>query len=94
MDSTLATVVIPADAQAAAQADMPDSFNVAFTTDPNGAPPATNYVESGYILNSQLEFICNDATWEKVVIFGDAQQALASMGLYPVIESITEPVSK
>jgi hypothetical protein len=82
--STFATVSIPASAQAQAQADLPGQFTAPYTTDPDGAAPATNYVSSGYWLDTELDFVVNDATWPKTVLFGDAQAAIAALGLYPV----------
>ena len=86
-NSTFATVIIAAEYQSAAQADMPGFFTAGYTTDADGAPPATAYVSSGYFLTSELDFIVNDATWPKVVKFGDAQAALDGLGLKPVKES-------
>lgn len=86
--STFATVVVAAEYQAAAQADLPGLFTAPYTTDADGAPPATAYVSSGYLLDTELDFIVNDATWPKVVKFGDAQAALDGMGLKPVVEPV------
>lgn len=75
-NSTFATVIIPAGAQAAAQADLPGHFDAAYTTDPTGAQPVTHYVSSGWWLDTELDFIVNTAAWPKVVKFGDVQAAL------------------
>jgi hypothetical protein len=86
MNSTYATVVIEAEYQAAAQADMGEGFFVAgFSAD--GSAPATSYISSGWFLNSELDFIVNDATWPKQVFFGnDLQSVLTQLNLVPVIE--------
>lgn len=84
-DYTLATVIIAADAQAAAQADLPRHFTTAYTTDPTGAPPATNYVSSGFFMNDELDMVVNTALWPRVVKFGDATAALADLGLVAVV---------
>ena len=89
--STQATIIIPAAAIEAARADMPGSFTAAYTTSQEGAPPATHYVGSGFFFNSELDFVCNEVTWPKVVKFGDASAALAELGLVPVVEP-TEPI--
>lgn len=82
--STFATVIIAAEDQEAAQADLPGNFTSAYTTDSTGAPPATNYVSSGWWLDTELDFIVNTAAWPKVVKFGDAQAALDVLNLKPV----------
>ena len=87
MTSTQATIIIPAESIEAARADMPGSFTAAYTTDAAGAAPATHYVGSGFFFNTELDFIVNDATWPKVVRFGDAAAALAERGLVPVVET-------
>lgn len=84
-NSTFATVIIAAEDQEAAQADLPGNFTSAYTTDPTGAPPATNYVSSGWWLDTELDFIVNEAVWQKKVKFGDAQAALDAMGLVAVV---------
>ena len=86
--STFSTIAVPADAQAAAQADMPGFFTAPYSAD--GREPATHYVSSGYFLDSELDFIVNDATWKKKVKFGDASQALADLGLQPVVPVETQ----
>lgn len=87
-NSTFATVIIAAEDQEAAQADLPGNFTSAYTTDPTGAPPATNYVSSGWWLDTELDFIVNTAEWPKVVKFGDAQDALDSLGLVAVVPAV------
>lgn len=87
-NSTFATVIIAAADQEAAQADLPGNFTSAYTTDPTGAPPATNYVSSGWWLDTELNFIVNTAAWPKVVKFGDAQDALDSLGLVAVVPAV------
>lgn len=84
-NSTFATVIIAAEDQEAAQADLPGNFTSAYTTDPTGAPPATNYVSSGWWMDTELDFIVNTAAWSKVVKFGDAQNALSTLALVPVV---------
>lgn len=84
MTSTFATVVIPSESQAAAQADLPGHFTSAYAADSTG--PATHYVSSGFFFNSELDMIVNEATWQKVVRFGDAGTALADLGLVPVLD--------
>lgn len=84
MTSTFATVVIPSESQAAAQADLPGHFTAAYAADSTG--PATHYVSSGHFFNTELDMIVNEATWQKVVRFGDAAVALADLGLVPVLD--------
>lgn len=84
--STFATIAIPANAQAAAQADMPGFFTAPYSTD--GSAPATSFVSSGWFFDSELDFVVNEATWPKVVKFGDAQAALNSLGLVPVVANV------
>jgi len=83
--STFATVIIAAADQEAAQADFPGHFDIGYTTDPDGAPPATHYVDSGYWYDTELDQIVNDVAWPKTVKFGDAQAAISSMGLVRVV---------
>ena len=87
MTSTQATIIIPAAAIEAARTDMPGSFSAAYTTDTTGAPPATHYVGSGHFLDTELDFIVNEATWPRTVRFGDASAALAELGIVPVVET-------
>lgn len=84
-NSTFATAIIAAEDQEAAQADLPGNFTSAYTTDPTGAPPTTNYVSSGWWMDTELDFIVNTAAWPKVVKFGDAQSALSTLALVPVV---------
>ena len=85
MTSTFATVIIPAESQAAAQADLPGHFTAAYAADSTG--PATHYVSRGFFFNTELDFVCNEVTWPKVVKFGDASAALAELGIVPVVET-------
>ena len=85
MTSTFATVVIPSESQAAAQADLPGHFTAAYAADAAG--PATHYVSSGHFFNTELDMIVNEAEWPKVVKFGDASAALAELGIVPVVET-------
>ena len=84
MTSTFATVIIPSEAQAAAQADLPGHFTAAYAADSTG--PATHYVSSGHFFNTELDMIVNEAEWPKRVRFGDAVVALADLGLVPVLD--------
>ena len=86
MTSTFATVVIPSESQAAAQADLPGHFTSAYAADAAG--PATHYVSSRFFFDTELDFVCNEVTWPKVVKFGDASAALAELGLVPVVEPV------
>ena len=45
---------------------------------------------TGYWYDEELDRIVNEATWPRTVKFGDAQAALQSMGLVPVVEPISE----
>jgi hypothetical protein len=83
MNSTFATVIITADTQQAAQADFPGMFTAGYTNDPEQPKVATHYVSSGWFFDSELDQIVNDVAWPRVMRFGDAQTALASMGLVP-----------
>ena len=78
-DSTLATVVIAAADQAAAQADFPDYFNAPASAD--GQPPITNYLTNGYFDDNELDTICNDVTWPRKVYFGSLETGLQKAGL-------------
>ena len=86
MTSTFATVIVAAADQAAAQADLPGHFTAAYAADSTG--PATHYVSTGHFFNAELDMIVNEATWQKVVRFGDAGTALAGLGLVPVVEPV------
>jgi len=79
MDSTLATVVVLAADQAAAQADFPDYFNA--PASPDGQPPITNYLTNGYFDDNELDTICNDVTWPRKVYFGSLDVGLQKAGL-------------
>jgi hypothetical protein len=85
MNSTFASVFITSEDQPAAQQDLGDGYFTA-PLSADGTAPATHYWSTGYWLDSQLDFIVNEATWPKTVKFGDAQAALASMGLMPVVQ--------
>ena len=82
---TFATVIIAAADQAAAQTDFPGMFTAGYTNDPEQPEVATHYVSSGWFYDSELGTIVNDVTWPRTVKFGDAQAALASLNLAPVI---------
>lgn len=75
-NSTFATVIIAAADQEAAQADFPDFFTAGYTDNPSEPAIATRYVSSGWWMDTELDQIVNDATWARVVRFGDAQAAL------------------
>jgi hypothetical protein len=79
MDSTLATVVVLAADQAAAQADFPDYFNA--PASPDGQPPITNYLTNGYFADDELDTICNDVLWPRKVYFGSLETGLQKAGL-------------
>lgn len=87
MNSTLATVVIAAADQAAAQADFPDYFNA--PASPDGAEPVTNYLTNGYFDDTELDRICNDVTWPRKVYFGSLDVGLQKAGLMLVVASET-----
>lgn len=82
--STFASVFIAAADQSAAQADLGDGYFTA-PLSVDGTETATHYWSTGYWFDSELDFIVNTANWQKVVKFGDAQAALDSMGLIPVV---------
>jgi hypothetical protein len=85
--STFATVVVAAADQAAAQADFPGMFTAGYTDNPDDPTVATHYVSSGWFFDAELDQIVNTVTWPRVVKFGDAQAALASLGLTPVVDA-------
>jgi hypothetical protein len=87
--STFANVFIAAADQEQAQSEIGEGYFTA-PLSADGTAPATHYWSTGYWLDSQLDFICNEATWPKTVKFGDAQAALAEMGLQPVVETPVE----
>jgi hypothetical protein len=89
-ESTFASAFVEAEYQEQAQQDMGVGYFTA-PLSPTGEAPSTHYWSTGYWLNTELDFIVNEATWPKTVKFGDAQAALASMGLMPVVE---EPVEE
>jgi hypothetical protein len=78
--STFASVFIASEDQPAAQADLGEGYFTA-PLSADGTAPATHYWSTGYWLDTELDFIVNEATWPKTVKFGDAQAALESMGL-------------
>ena len=82
--STFATCIIEAQYQSQAQTDLPDHFTAAYTTDPDGAEPATHYVDSGFWLTNELDLIVNETDWPRRVYFGDPQAVIASHGLVPI----------
>ena len=89
--STLATVIILAADQAAAQADFPAYFNA--PASPDGQPPITNYLTNGYFDDTELDTICNDVTWPRKVYFGSLETGLQKAGLmlvYPEPEAAPE----
>jgi hypothetical protein len=89
--STLATVIVLAADQAAAQSDFPDYFNA--PASPDGQPPITNYLTNGYFDDNELDTICNDVTWPRKVYFGSLETGLQKAGLmlvHPEPEPITE----
>jgi hypothetical protein len=88
--STFATVIIAAADQSAAQEDFPGLFTAGYTNNPDEPTIATNYVSSGYFYDEELDKIVNDVTWPRIVKFGDAQAALTSQGLVPVVTPTTE----
>jgi hypothetical protein len=88
-DSTLATVVVLAADQAAAQADFPAYFNA--PASPDGQPPITNYLTNGYFADDELDTICNDVTWPRKIYFGSLETGLQKADLMlvfpePIIE--------
>lgn len=92
-DFTFATVIIAAQDQAAAQADLSEGFfNTALS--PTGEAPATNFMSSGPFNNSEMDTIVNTSTWPKVIYFGqDWQAALDAQGLKMVQpEEVTDIV--
>lgn len=65
--------------QSAAKADFPNYFNTGASAD---GITATHWFTSGPFDSSELEAICNSATWQKKVYFGqDWQSALSAEGL-------------
>lgn len=91
MNSTFASVFIAAADQVAAQQDLGEGYFTA-PLSADGSEPATHYWSTGYWLDSELDLICNDVTWPRTVKFGDAQTALADMGLRQV--QMVEPISE
>ncbi len=89
-DYTFATIIIAAQDQAAAQADLGDGFfNTALS--PTGEAPATNFMSSGPFANNEMDIIVNTVTWSKVIYFGqDWQAALDAQGLKMVQVSAGE----
>jgi hypothetical protein len=90
MNSTLATVVVLAADQAAAQADFPAYFNA--PASPDGQPPITNYLTNGYFDDNELDTICNDVTWPRKVYFGTLETGLQKAGLMLVTETVPEDI--
>ena len=83
MNSTFASVFVEAAHQAEAQAGLGEGYFTA-PLSADGSEPATHYWSTGYWFNDELDRIVNDVTWPRVVRFGDAQTALADMGLQQV----------
>lgn len=79
MNSTLATVIVLAADQAAAQADFPEYFTAPASAE--GTAPATHYLTNGYFEDSELDRICNDVTWPRKVYFGPLDVGLQKAGL-------------
>ena len=92
MDYTYCTIIIAAADQAAAQKDYPFYFFVGLS--PTGAAPATNYVQSGPIANTEMNDITNEQVWAKRMYFGEnsEQPALDALGLKVITEPIVQPV--
>ena len=89
--STFATVVVPAADQPLAQTDFPSMFTAGFCSpEAEDKSVATSYVSSGWFFDSELDQIVNEVTWPKIVKFGDAQAALASLGLVPVLVPVEQ----
>ena len=89
-DYTFATIIVAAQDQAAAQADLGDGFfNTALS--PTGEAPATNFMSSGPFDNSEMYTVVNTATWPKTIYFGqDWQAALDAQGL-KMVQPAPEP---
>jgi hypothetical protein len=87
--STFASCFVEAQYQEQAQQDMGEGYFTA-PLSADGTAPATHYWSTGYWYDEQLDMIVNEATWPKTVKFGDAQAALQSMGLMPVVEDPVE----
>lgn len=90
MDYTFATVIIPAEVQQEAQADLGAGFfEVPLSV--NGSLPATNFMSSGPFNNEEIQAIVNDAAWPNKVYFGqDWQAAVASEGLQTIQPEVPE----
>lgn len=91
MNSTFASVFVEATHQAEAQADLGEGYFTA-PLSADGAEPVTHYWSTGYWFDSDLDRIVNDVTWPRVVRFGDAQTALADVGLQQV--QMVKPISE
>lgn len=90
MNSTFANVFVSSEEQKAAQADLGEGYFTAPLSE-TGNAPATHYWSTGFWYDSELDYIVNEATWSKVVKFGDAQAALQSMNLQSVAQIQEEP---
>jgi hypothetical protein len=90
-NSTLATVIVLAADQAAAQADFPDYFNA--PASPDGQPPITNYLTNGYFDDNELDTICNDVLWPRKVYFGSLETGLQKAGLM-LVHPEPEPIAE
>jgi hypothetical protein len=84
MNSTLATVIVLAADQAAAQLDFPFYFTAPASAD--GILPVTHYLTNGYFEDTELDTICNDSTWPRKVYFGALEVGLQKAGLMLVQE--------
>ena len=84
---TYATVIVPSENQAKAQAIAgADTFVAGLSAD--GTQPATHYVTSGPFDNDQLNQF-TDAEWKKTIRFGDDwQAAIAELQLQGIIDGI------
>ena len=79
-NSTNVTIIIAAEDQAAAQADLGPDFFIA-PASPSGVAPATHFFSSGWFLNTEIDRITDVVTWKKKIRSPDWQVALAGEGL-------------
>ena len=84
--NTFASVIIPAEEQAAAQAELGEGFFTA-PLSADGSMPATHFWSSGLFHSTELNTIVNSVAWAKVVGFTDPAAFLAEQGLQPAVES-------
>lgn len=81
MDYTFATVIIAAEDQGKAQADLGAGFFVTALSE-TGVSPATHYMSSGAFNNSEMDKIVNQVSWHKSIYFGqDWESALVASSL-------------